>query len=70
VDPAKQRQIELLKQDRTKVIGQLRRQFLAGDTKNVMLALIGLQESQDLIEQWEAIDEQQTDSKNAEQQTV
>jgi hypothetical protein len=70
VDPAKQRQIELLKKDRTKVIGQLRRQFLAGDTKNVMLALIGLQESQDLIEQWEAIDEQQTDSKNAEQQTV
>lgn len=70
MDPAKQRQIELLKQDRTKVIGQLRRQFLAGDTKNVMLALIGLQESQDLIEQWEAIDEQQTDSKNAEQQTV
>ena len=70
MDPAKQRQIELLKKDRTKVIGQLRRQFLAGDTKNVMLALIGLQESQDLIEQWEAIDEQQTDSKNAEQQTV
>lgn len=62
MDPTKRQQLAELRKDRTKVIAGLRGQLNSlkspDDVKTLLAALVGLSESQDLLDRWERWEEQ------------
>lgn len=71
MDPTKKEQLDELRADRSKVIGELRTQHdklkaarrarssdPLGHIEDLLLALVSLQETQDLIDRWERWEEQ------------
>ncbi len=53
MDPEKKEELDRLREDRARVIGELRNQYKLGNFKDVLLALVSLQEVQLRLEQWE-----------------
>ncbi len=60
----KKKQLDELRAMRAQVIGELRNQHKLGNFKDLLLALVSLQETQLRLEQWERLEKQEHENEN------